>query len=77
MKRTPTALLVVAPVVLAAAMVFAYTQPVSAQTDRCALGHRLCYARAMFGKDIWEVIIAFFDCDLDEIDCVRRVLIGR
>jgi len=65
-----------APVFIVVLVVVGAGTPAFAQA-RCAQTLRECYGRAATRQSVWEMWAAGVDCELDFVECARRVVVGK
>ena len=63
---------------IAIVMILTLGLPTSARAQTCWPDLLACYGRAAAFTDTWSSIWAWgMGCDLDFLDCTRRVVLGR
>jgi hypothetical protein len=79
MKSIRTFLPGALPVVFLLALLVGDSRPAVADDElqRCQSRRLVCYFHAQFKEDALSAMVAFFECDNEHIDCVRRHIVGR
>jgi len=68
------------PVVFLLALLVGDSRPAFAEDgelQRCQSRRLVCYFHAQFKDDALSAMLAFFECDYEHLDCVRRHIVGR
>jgi hypothetical protein len=80
MKSIRTFVLGALPAVFLLALLLGDSRPVAAadgELEHCQSLRLVCCFHARFRDDALSAMLAFFECDYEHLNCVRRHIVGR